>query len=55
MALTRYTGPNGAGEIIMTNNEWPSEIPTDVGKITEQSMEQVSTDVRKMKPAGVPR
>ena len=32
----------------MTNNESPSEIPTDVGKITEQSMEQVPTDVRKM-------
>ena len=32
----------------MTNNESPSEIPTDVHKMTEQSMEQVPTDVRKM-------
>jgi hypothetical protein len=31
----------------MTNNKSP-EIPTDVGRITEQSMQQVSTDVRKM-------
>ena len=32
----------------MTKNESPFETPTDVGKMTQQSMEQVPTDVRKM-------
>ena len=32
----------------MTNSKSPFETPTDVGKITEQSMKQVPTDVRKM-------
>jgi phasin family protein len=32
----------------MTKNESPFETLTDVGKMTQQSMEQVPTDVRKM-------